>query len=64
MCSYYNSCFFTKDCNRKNCGSRLHDDDLEQSHEKKKDLHMLFFPFLSSRIPDLALGILKILIHV
>ena len=36
-----------------------------QSHERKKiDVHMFFFPFLYSGIPYLALGILKILIHV
>ena len=67
MCSYYDSCFFEKEaCDRKNCGTRLHDGDLEHSlmKEKKIDLHMLFFPFLCYRIPDLALGILKMLIHV
>ena len=58
--------FFKKDCSyRCNCGIRLHDTDIEQFHERKKiDIHMFFFPFLCSRIPDLALGILKMLIRV
>ena len=46
---------------------RLHDGNLEhkKKYERKKiDLHMLFFLFLCFRIPDLALGILKMLIHV
>ena len=63
MCSY----FFKKDCSdRNNCGTRLHDGDLENSlmKEKKIDLHVLFFLFLCFRIPDLALEILKMLIHV
>ena len=67
MYSYYNSCFFRKDCSyRKNCGIRLHDADLEHSlmKEKKIDVHMFIFPFLCSGIPDLALGILKMLICV
>ena len=66
MCSYYNSCFFKKDCSdRNNCGTRLHDIDLEHSLiNEKKYIHMLFFPFLCSRIPDLALGVLKMHIHV
>ena len=68
MYSYYNSCFFKKkDCSyRNNFGIRLHDADLEYSlmKEKKIDIHMLFFPFLCSGIPDLALGILKMLIRV
>ena len=67
MYSYYNSCFFKKDCSyRNNCGIRLHDGDLEHSlmKEKKIDLHMFFFPFLCSAIPDLDLGILKMLIRV
>ena len=35
------------------------------SHGRKKiDVHMIFFSFLYSGIPDLALGILKMLIHV
>ena len=66
MCNYYNSCFFEKDSSdRNNCGTRLHDGDLEHSlmKEKKIDLHMLFFPFLCPCIPDLALEILKMLIH-
>ena len=61
------SCFFKKDCSdRNNCGTLLHDGDLENSlmKEKKIDLHMLFFPVLCFHIPDLALGILKMLIHV
>ena len=68
MYSYYNSCFFKKDCNyRNNCGIRLHDADLEHSPMKKKkkiDVHMFVFPFLCSGIPDLVLGILKMLIGV
>ena len=32
MCSYYNSGFFKKDCSdRNNCGTQLHDGDLEHS---------------------------------
>ena len=56
-----------KDCSyRNNCGIRSHDGDLEHSlmKEKKIDLHILFFPFLCSGIPDLALVILKMLIRV
>ena len=51
---------------RNNCDIRLHDADLEHTFmkEKKIDLHILFFPFLSSGIPDVALGILKMLIRV
>ena len=67
MYSYYNSCFFEKDCcYRNNYGIRLHDANLEHSlmNEKIIDLHMFFFPFLCSGIPDLALGILKMLIRV
>ena len=58
--------FLKKDISyRNNCGIRLHDANLEQSHERKKiDFHMFFFPFLCSGIPDLALGILKMLIRV
>ena len=59
--------FSKKDWNyRNNCVIRLHDADLEHSlmKEKKIDVHMLFFPFLCSGIPDLALGILKMLICV
>ena len=37
MYSYYNSCFFKKDCSyRNNCGIRLHDGDLEHSLMKEK----------------------------
>ena len=45
---------------------QLRDGDLKHSlmKEKIKDVHMFFFPFLCSCIPDLALGILKMLIHV
>ena len=67
MYSYYNSCFYKKDCSyRSNCCIRLHDADLEHSFmkEKKIDIHMLFFPVLCSGIPYLALGILKMLIRV
>ena len=65
MYSYYNSCLFKKDCSySSNCGIRLHDSDLEHNlmKEKKIDVHMFLFPFLCSDIPDLALGILKMLI--
>ena len=31
---------------------------------KKIDVHVFFFPFLCSSIPDLALGIVKMLTHV
>ena len=66
MYSYYNSCFLKKGCSyRSNCGIRLHDADLEHSLTKKKiDVHMFFFSFLCSGIPDFALGILKTLIPV
>ena len=42
----------------------MHAGDLEHSlmKEKKQDLHMFFFSFLCSAIPDLDLGILKMLI--
>ena len=55
-----------KDCSyRNNCGIRLHAGDLEHSLMKeKKGLHMFFFSFLCSAIPDLDLGILKMLIRV
>ena len=54
-----------KDCNyRNNCGIRLHDGDLKHSPMKEKNLHILYFPFLCSVIPDLDLGILKMLIRV
>ena len=45
----------------------MHDADLEDTVMKKKrkiDVHMFFFPFLCFGIPDLALGILKLLIRV
>ena len=44
----------------------MHDGDLEHSlmKEKKIDLHMFFFVFLGSAIPDLDLGILKMLLGV
>ena len=59
MCSYYNSSSY-----RNNCGIRLHDGDLEHSlMKKKKDFHMFFFPFLFSAIPNLHLGILKMLLR-
>ena len=67
MCSYYSYCFFKKGCSyRNNCGIRLHEGDLEHifMKEKKIDVHMFSFPFLCSGIPDLALGILKMLIRV
>ena len=58
--------FLKKDCSyRNNCGIRMHDADLEHAlMKKKKKSHMFFFPFLCSGIPDLALGILKMLIRV
>ena len=34
------------------------------SQKKKIDVHMFFFPFLCPGIPDLVLGILKMLIRV
>ena len=48
-----------KDCSyRNNYGIRTHDGDLEHSLMKeKKNLHMFFFPFLCSAIPNLDLGI-------
>ena len=67
MHSYYDCCFFKNDCSyRNNCCIRLHDGDLDHSlmKEKKLDVYKLFFPFLCSEIPDLALGILKMLICV
>ena len=44
----------------------MHDGDLEHSlmKEKNRCSYMFFFPFLCFGIPDLALGILKILIRV
>ena len=55
-----------KDCSyRNNCGIRLHAGDLEHSLMKKNIcLHMFFFSFLCSAIPDLDLGISKMLIRV
>ena len=56
-----------KDCSyRKNCGIPWHAGDLEHSlmKEKKKGLHMFFFSFICPAIPDLDLGILKMLIRV
>ena len=51
---------------RNNCGILLHDGDLEHSltKEKKIGLQMFFFPCLCSAIPDLDLGMLKMLIRV
>ena len=66
-CSYYNSCFFKKTCSyRNNCGIRLHNANLEHSllKEKKIDVPVFFFLFLCSGIPELALGILIMLIRV
>ena len=57
---------FKKDCTyRNNCVIRLHDDDLVHKviKEKKIDLH-IGFTFLHSAIPDLDLGILKMLIRL
>ena len=65
MCSYF--AFFKNDCSyRNNCGTRLHDGDLEQSLTKEKQWIFICYSslFLCSRIQDLALGILKMLIHV
>ena len=43
----------------------MRDDELEQFHERKKiDVYMFFSLFLCSGIPNLALGILRMLIHV
>ena len=55
-----------KDCSyRNNCGIQLHAGDLEHTLMKeKKGLHMFFFSFLCSVIPDLDLGILKMLIRI
>ena len=56
-----------RDCSyRNNCGIRLHAGDLEHSlmKDKKIGLHMFFFSLLCSAIPDLDLGILKMLIRV
>ena len=57
---------FKKDCSYINkFGIRSHDGDLEHSLMKEKniDLHMFFFPFLCSVIPDLDLRILQMLIR-
>ena len=66
MYIYLIAAFLKKDCSyRNNCDIRLHDADLEHSLTKKKiDVHMFFFSFLCSGIPDFALGILKMLIRV
>ena len=56
-----------KDCSyRNNCGIWLHAGDLEHSlmKEKKIGLYMFSFSFLCFAIPDLDLGILKMLIRV
>ena len=58
-----------KDCScRNNCRIRLHAGDLEHSPMKLKEqkigLYMFFLSFLCSAIPDVDLGILKMLIHV
>ena len=47
-------------------GVPLHAGDLEHSlmKEKKIGLHMFFFSFLCSAIPNLHLGILKMLVRV
>ena len=64
MCSYYNS-FLKKDRSyRNNSDIRLHDLEHSFMEEKKIDVHLIFFSFLCSDIPDLALGILKMLICV
>ena len=51
---------------KNNCGIWLHAGDLEHSlkKEEKIGLYMFFFSFLCSAIPDLDLGILKMLICV
>ena len=42
----------------------MHDGDLSKKKMKeKKDLHIFFFPFLCFVIPDLDLGILKMLVR-
>ena len=67
MWNYYNSSFLKQDGSyRNNSDIRLDDGDLEHCHtqEKKIDVHMILFSFLNSGIPDTALGILKMLIHV
>ena len=48
-----------KNCSYRNsCGIRLHAGNLEHS------LHMFFFSFLCSAIPNIDVGIVKMLIHV
>ena len=42
----------------------MHDGDLEHCLMEEIDVHMIFISFLYSSILDLALGILKMLIHV
>ena len=69
MYSCYNSCFFLKKRLqlRNNYGIRLHDADLERSLMKERKIYyvrVFFFQFLCYGIPDLALGILKMLIRV
>ena len=64
-CSYYNNWFFKQDSSyRDSCGIPLHDTDLEHTSWNKKNIyvHMFFFSLLCPGIPDLVLGILKILI--
>ena len=56
--------FIKTECSyRNNCGFRLHDVDVECSLVKKIDVHMFFFPFFCSGIPNLALGIVKMLLR-
>ena len=64
-------CFLTyaaikNDCShRGNCGIRLHTGDLKHGFMKeKKGPSYVFLLILCSAIPDLDLGILKMLIHV
>ena len=67
MHSYYNSCFFKKDYSyRNNCGIRLYGADLEHSlmKEKKSRCSHVLLPIFMFDIPNLALGILKMLIRV
>ena len=59
--------FLKRDCSyRFNYGIRLQQGDEEHNlmKEKKVDVHIFVFPFLCSGIPDLALGILKMVIRV
>ena len=63
MCSYYDSCFFKKDCSyRNNSGIHFHDGDSEHSLMKEKNRSS--YVILPSGIPDLALGTLKMLFCV